>query len=189
MNAKQILINAAKNAKMLANMNFAPSTTATTAVVNSFGGFTTTTTGNFTTVAPTISYSGILASGVINTTGSGYGSSWFAPPIRVTLEVFKAHTEIRRNKVLVLYNKLDKTREIIPVTRVIDLIFRFACQMPMTVPTNPSERILFEFNDEEFELVFEKPRDKNEKKLSLQLTPDMIYKYHKEKNEDIEYQL
>ena len=172
---------------MDANLNVAPSITSTTAVVNSFGGFTTTTTGNFTTVAPTISYSGVVTSGMVNNAGTN--SSWFAPPMRVTAEVFKTHVEIRKNKVLALYNKLDNTREIIPVPRVMDMIFKFSCQMPMTVPTNAAERILFEFNDEEFELVFEKPRDKDEKKLSLQLTPDMVYHYHQEKNKDIEYQL
>lgn len=114
------------------------------------------------------------------------------PQYFITKECFEAHIIARQGKVLAMYDKLESNaRTIIPLRRVLDLIYKFASASPfitidLTKP--PVVTPLIEFHDEEFQVVFEEPKSEEEEAESLSLTEKDIFYYHYKKAQDINYE-
>ena len=116
------------------------------------------------------------------------GSAVLPFPGYTTVEAFLSHCEPRKDKVLVLYNKLENdTRSVLPLYRILDLIYRYSCISPFTTATKKKPLLLFEFNDEEFVLKFEDPLTAKEKEESLHLSNSELKYYHAQKILDINY--
>lgn len=135
---------------------------------------------------------GFVTQGVSGFSGisgtSGYNINPNIVPNYCTIKAFLSHVERRKNKVLILIDKLNHTRETMPLHRTLDLIYRYACISPFTVNHLLQPIILlFEFDDNEFKLSFESAKTSEEKAEALNLDETQLKAYHKEKVADIEH--